>query len=827
MDTNIRQIDKEITAGILSALKGGKKTVTYGELSRDIKAHTGRYVDPFTGFSRPLGNIQTYCFDCGVPCLSSVVVNKSGQQVPGQGFLSRYQEIHPEDHRSIEDILQSEQERCASQEDWSPLLEYCGIASESIWDASSPTFDFEVLNWSMLVKILDSYEKDLDQFREEELYKWEAARCFQEHWNIDAPDFSKMIASSLEKTDNLLNSFNYYSLGMIKWLARNDPEGLRASFKRLFDEDISLAQRLKDFSSDMDIQLDALNRIQEQDDEHTAKSHYQDSHAMSVYLAFAPNSPHYLYKSSLASTFFAQVGYASIRDKFKKVVSYEQLCDMVLDYLVKYRPDIVQKSDALLDDSLKAADPRHHLLVQDIVYYAGTQMAQNWAYAPGENAKFWDEYRANNTMGIGWDEIGDPSQYKNQTELKEALAKAYGVDNPANDTKTIWLFVHEIKPGDTIWARRGIKTVISRGMVRSDFRYDPTRDHHGSVRNVDWDDIAEFEAPGTFHQKTLYKLTEKTSVKVSDLIERAHENDDEIEPAEEDPPVVPSAKVEQYNDEDFLNEVYVSDTDLSTMKRLLERKKNLILQGAPGTGKTYCAKRLAWAYMEEKDNSRIQLVQFHQNTTYDDMMAGYKPSDDGGFEPVAGEFLRFCDKAAHDREERPWFFIIDEINRANISKVFGEMLMLIEANHRNESVMLPLLGRNVMVPSNLYLIGMMNTADRGLALIDYALRRRFAFFEMEPAFANQRFKNAMETLGNDKLSALAEKVNHLNEEIAKDPSFGTGFRIGHSYFCFDDSVSDEEVRDVIEFELAPLIREYWFDDPDAAKSKIEALRSVL
>ena len=144
-----------------------------------------------------------------------------------------------------------------------------------------------------------------------------------------------------------------------------------------------------------------------------------------------------------------------------------------------------------------------------------------------------------------------------------------------------------------------------------------------------------------------------------------------LELAGEDEPAAPAEAVERFTDERFLEQVYVSSEDLQTMKRLLKRKKNLILQGAPGTGKTFCARRLAWAIMGQADDSRIDVVQFHQSAAYDDMVAGYRPADGGGYEPVAGEFLRFCDKAARDPEGRPWFFIIDEINRANVSKVFG------------------------------------------------------------------------------------------------------------------------------------------------------------
>ena len=280
-----------------------------------------------------------------------------------------------------------------------------------------------------------------------------------------------------------------------------------------------------------------------------------------------------------------------------------------------------------------------------------------------------------------------------------------------------------------------------------------------------------------------------------------------------------------YTDEDFLEEVFIDSDSLRKLKSLLERKKNLILQGAPGTGKTYAAKRLAYAFMGVQDDSRIELVQFNQNTMYDDFVFGYRPSVDGSFVPVNGSFIDFCDIARGDTG-RSYFLIIDEINRANISKVFGELLMLIEADHRNEEVRLTASGDMFSIPPNLYIIGMMNTADRGLALIDYALRRRFAFFEMQPALTNEKFVSEMQAKGSEKLMALINQTVVLNAAIEEDAALGRGFRIGHSYFCVD-SPTDEVVESILEFELAPLIDEYWFDNQERAESEKSKLKNAI
>lgn len=281
-----------------------------------------------------------------------------------------------------------------------------------------------------------------------------------------------------------------------------------------------------------------------------------------------------------------------------------------------------------------------------------------------------------------------------------------------------------------------------------------------------------------------------------------------------------------YDDAQFLQDVFVSKSDLTAMKGLLERKKNLILQGAPGTGKTFAAKRLAYAMMGEEDASRIGFVQFHQSYTYEDFVIGYRPNGEGGFDIQPGIFADFCARAARD-SGRSYFFIIDEINRANISKVFGELLMLIEADHRGDSIELSIDRRRLTVPENLFIIGMMNTADRGLALIDYALRRRFAFFDMKPALDAPGFLTMLQNTGNEKLGALVDAVREINKEIEKDPALGQGFCIGHSYFCMQQGVTDEDVHGIARFEIEPLIAEYWFDDQQRVRKLTDKLEGVF
>lgn len=282
-----------------------------------------------------------------------------------------------------------------------------------------------------------------------------------------------------------------------------------------------------------------------------------------------------------------------------------------------------------------------------------------------------------------------------------------------------------------------------------------------------------------------------------------------------------------YTQDDFLSEVFMSEERYNTLKGLLLRKKNIILQGAPGVGKTFAAQRLAFSVMGVKDASRIKVVQFHQSYSYEDFVMGYRP-DGNGFKLAKGPFYDFCKRAEEDNE-RPYFFIIDEINRGNLSKIFGELLMLIESDKRDEKNAIRLLyaDEQFYVPANMHIIGMMNTADRSLAMIDYALRRRFAFFDMEPAFSTDGFKTRQIAIQNPKFDKLISTIEALNKEIAQDASLGAGFRIGHSYFCTSDVIDNTWLSSVVEFELLPLLQEYWFDEPSKIESWALRLRDAI
>ena len=289
----------------------------------------------------------------------------------------------------------------------------------------------------------------------------------------------------------------------------------------------------------------------------------------------------------------------------------------------------------------------------------------------------------------------------------------------------------------------------------------------------------------------------------------------------------PIATAPPYTMVDALSELFLEQPELEELLDLWRWKKNIILQGAPGVGKTFTAKRLGYLLMGHRDQARTRMVQFHQAYAYEDFIQGYRPHEGGGFVRRDGPFYNFA-KLAETDPDRPYVFIIDEINRGNLSKVLGELMMLIEPDKRGDEYALPLTyGRPeeepFSVPDNLYLLGLMNTADRSLAMVDYALRRRFAFHVLGPRFKSSKFRSHLNSRNvvPELIDTIVNRMAELNADINSDTvRLGPGYQIGHSFFVPNDkgqALDNAWYRRVIRTEIAPLLREYWFDDQDKAE----------
>ena len=289
-----------------------------------------------------------------------------------------------------------------------------------------------------------------------------------------------------------------------------------------------------------------------------------------------------------------------------------------------------------------------------------------------------------------------------------------------------------------------------------------------------------------------------------------------------------------YTEPDALREVFSTDNELAAALAGLRRRQALLLQGPPGTGKTYLARRLAWLLLGAQDEGRIELVQFHPSYGYEDFVLGFRPGPDGQFGLVPGVLPLLCQRAAQD-PERPYFLLIDELNRGNVARIFGELLVLLEPDKRGPAHALrlpyaPPEAARFFVPANLFVIGTLNLADRSLAPLDYALRRRFAFVALRPQFGEPLRKLLSSNVPAPLIDLLTERMEALNQVIAADPELGPDFEVGHSYFCAPPARPAEAadwLRLIFEQEIGPLLADYWREQPERAAAQLRRLLAGL
>jgi 5-methylcytosine-specific restriction protein B len=456
-----------------------------------------------------------------------------------------------------------------------------------------------------------------------------------------------------------------------------------------------------------------------------------------------------------------------------------------------------------------------------------------WLVSPGEGARFWEAWRVEGIVAVGWDYLGDLLGYPDRGAVEAHMrAKRGGDTNPYNDVHACWDFSRTMAPGDIVIAKRGRRRIVGVGVVTGDYTFQSHRTTYQHVRTMEWRHVGDWST-GDEHLVTktltdisgysafLLRLEGYTGVSFAALTGGL------VDPEKVE---ISEADAAGYTLDDAVNDLFVEREELEEMLLLLRRRKNIVLQGPPGTGKTYVASRIARVLVGGDAPDQIARVQFHQSMSYEDFVQGYRPTPEGGFARKDGPFLRFCHKARQDPES-PYVLLIDEINRGNLSRVLGELMLLIEHDKRGAEWAVTLTyGRDdeqpFHVPDNLYIIGTMNTADRSLALVDYALRRRFAFLDVPSAVRADRFVTWLVGRGlrADLASWLAGAMGELNQRIRKDANLGSGFCVGHSYFCGPPAAPDAAwLAQVVQTEVLPLLREYWVDD----RAQLQAAEELL
>ncbi len=679
-----------------------------------------------------------------------------------------------------------------------------------------------MFNKSILEKVLSQYKQDfvLTQWKNEN-YKWKAVKQFQDNWDVNASDFSEMLSRSLEKTYNLLASANNFPKGMMSEFAKAAPEEVRAMFIALFDESRDVFERMDEFKHQSSVLLEKYGN--------GAVQHYQYENAISTYLWLRYPDKYYIYKFSEVKTVASEL---ESDYQFRKGAYAENIRNFLNLYdeisaALKEDAELVNLLHSHLTDDCYP-DPELKTLTIDVGFYisrvflqknidAPTRPSLNYAVPSVEEANLplHDDEKCNY-----WWLNANPKIWS-FSDIAVGETQAYTLYNENGNKRRIFQNFLDAKVGDVVigYESNPVRQIVAIGRVSAEqdgekLFFEKVETLSSPIDYAVLKECPELENMEYFRnpQGNLFKLTRSEYEFILDMIR-------------EENPIVTASSSDAYTKDDFLNEVYMTEERYETLVNVLRNKKNIILQGAPGVGKTFAARRLAWSMMGEKDDSRIEFVQFHQNYSYEDFMMGYKPVEDG-FELKYGIFYRFCQKAAN-QPDKEFFFIIDEINRGNMSKIFGELLMLIEKDYRGTKMTLAYNGLPFSVPKNLYIIGMMNTADRSLAMIDYALRRRFSFFEIEPGFDSQGFISYQNGLNSETLDELISKVKELNRKIAADKSLGRGFCIGHSYFCGRDVCTDEWLHSVVDYDILPMLSEYWFDDENEFQRWKNILQGVF
>lgn len=797
-----------------------------------------------------------------------------------------------------------------------------------------------------LKKLVEEYKADFKDYISRELYKWEAVKHFQDNWDLDAEDFPAMLSNSLSlnKTKNLLSSMNNFPRGMIVQFAERFPNDVRNLFSALYNETIDLDERIDSF-------IVGIEQIHKKWDGKEAKNHYQTLNAITTYLWLRFPDKYYIYKPSVAKRLFEELGINIKLTPLKTnaVIKTYELYDSISEFLIKDEKLKDMFSNVLTSscypDFFKktaATDLGYYLKKYRTKQTEAPQVSQKkyWMYAPGENASKWSRCQEQSHICIGWDGLGDLSEITSLEDCRDALKDLY--NNPdssfMNDGLAVWEFSHVMQPGDVVYAKHGQNNIIGRGIVKSDYIYDPSQENYRHTRKIEWTHIGKWEL-GNIVQKTLTDIT-----KYPDYVNKIEA-------------IIVEGKVEEtksnsYNDK---YKAYIS---------LLLNNHNLILNGAPGTGKTYLAKQVAAQIIYEgnipegfeEDTKFVEqcgFLQFHPSYDYTDFVEGLRPKNDNGnigFERKDGTFKEFCAKAlqnlldskktvqtlqnelsvrdlleefieesmenetmfetsgtknafyiidnkeksiivripANEKTseislpksdlttllenkvdikgggdiqtyfgrkyrtqpdsyiyvlynalvkkgipltktksvtpipEKKFVFIIDEINRGEISKIFGELFFSIDPGYRGVKGKVQTQYQNLIteddpfkdgfyIPENVYIIGTMNDIDRSVECMDFAMRRRFTFKEI----------TAEESARNMEVGTEAtERMMSLNNAISDMEGFNSSFHIGAAYF---KGVDDFDA--LWELKLAGLLKEYLRGMPDAEES-LEALKKA-
>lgn len=440
-------------------------------------------------------------------------------------------------------------------------------------------------------------------------------------------------------------------------------------------------------------------------------------------------------------------------------------------FIFKLRDEVRESFDKLSEERRQEFEKMYLKQKEE---YEMNPKPKIWVIAAGNNGDLWDDFVTNNRISIGWDKGDltnkDPSS-KNLSDFKNA------------------------KIGDFVFSRKGAQKFIGFGRIDSEYKYEESKEDHKNTRSVTWLEIWT-EQP----KKTNASYNEKQAfIEIKDK----NKETDEIKDV-----------ISKYMFE-------LNSKEKECLEKL-QKSRQIILTGAPGTGKSYAAREIANRLTGNKAEN-IDFVQFHPSMDYTDFVEGLRPIKDDkgqiGFERRDGIFKAFCKKALENQEN--FVFIIDEINRGDISKIFGELFFAIDPSYRGEKGKITTQYQNLVesddlyaggfyIPENVYIIGTMNDIDRGVESMDFAIRRRFTWIEVNPDDTQSMLDSGIPEYAAD----AKERMGALNKVIFTNPSLGKAYQIGAAYFLrLNELNGDFDALWV--YHLEPLLREYLRGDPRA------------
>ena len=589
---------------------------------------------------------------------------------------------------------------------------------------------------SPISKLLAKYREELPSFWKYEEYKWKAVKHFQEHWDIDADDFSAMFTEATSMHENLLASANFYPISMIQGFAEFDEKRTRNMFRVLFDEEKDIAERISFFLKEAD-------DIRQKGDERWIK-HYQDLRAISAYLSFMYPDKYFMYKySELAKAVeilgddFTFKGKSDMPNFYKRFVEYmNQICERI-------------NSDDLLCsliDGLIAAnencypDPKHHITSDDFIYYLGKRYKEEsteveppeengpvievgpnsryWIYAPGEGASMWQLCQDEGIMVLGWGKIGDYRQYESHEQLISDMQDIYNKHdkNFMHSSLAVWQFLHDMKIGDVIFVKQGLGKIIGRGVVQGDYEYDAElNERFPNKRRVHWTHIGEWDTPVGLPRKTLTRFYENSTSIF--MLERLFF-----------PDLKPEIEQIPFSIDKIIKDI--EETGLIYTPALIKRfafslmtKPFVILSGLAGSGKTQLAITFAKALVEDTD-TQICTVSVGADWTNREPLLGFP----NALQP--NQYVRpenrvldlMIEANMPENAHKPYFIILDEMNMSYVERYFADFLSAMESKEAiplwngcldpdredDDSDDTP---TSIKLPSNLFIIGTINVDE--------------------------------------------------------------------------------------------------------------------